>query len=69
MIGGAVVPLLGHPRRLAPVVMENMIGDEVATIPAALGAGIRPQLYGKTESRPGRKMGHINRVSPVNGHK
>jgi len=54
---------LGDPRRLAPVVMENLIGDEVATLPGALGPGIRPQLYGKAEPRPGRKMGHINRVT------
>jgi 5-(carboxyamino)imidazole ribonucleotide synthase len=60
---------LGDPRRLAPVVMENLIGDEVAAIPAGLGPGIRPQLYGKAESRPGRKMGHINRIGAENGRK
>ena len=26
------------------------------------GPGSGPQLYGKAESRPGRKMGHINRI-------
>jgi 5-(carboxyamino)imidazole ribonucleotide synthase len=54
---------LGDPRRLADVVMENLIGDEVLAVPAILTAGLRPQLYGKTESRPGRKMGHINRIA------
>ena len=49
--------------------MENLIGDEVAAIPASLGPGIRPQLYGKAESRPGRKMGHINRIGAENGRK
>ena len=60
---------LGDTHRLAPVVMENLIGDEAAAIPAALGPGIRPNLYGKAESRPGRKMGHINRIAPENGLK
>ena len=53
---------LGDPTRLADVVMENLIGDEIAAIPAGLGLGIRPHAYGKSESRPGRKMGHLNRV-------
>lgn len=60
---------LGDPRRLAPVVMENLIGDEIRAIPDALGPGIRPQLYGKAEARPGRKMAHINRILPSNGAK
>jgi len=53
---------LGDPARLADVVMENLIGDEIGAIPARLGAAERPHAYGKTESRAGRKMGHINRV-------
>jgi len=54
---------LGDPTRLAPVVMENLIGDAIAAIPTRLGPGHRPHAYGKAESRPGRKMGHINRIS------
>lgn len=54
---------LGDPARLADVVMENLIGDEIAAIPAALVPGIRPHAYGKSESRQGRKMGHLNRVA------
>ncbi|MEO6013074.1 MAG: 5-(carboxyamino)imidazole ribonucleotide synthase [Devosia sp.] len=54
---------LGDPSRLADVVMENLIGDEIAAIPGGLGKGIRPHAYGKAESRPGRKMGHINMVA------
>jgi 5-(carboxyamino)imidazole ribonucleotide synthase len=54
---------LGDPSRLADVVMENLIGDEIAAIPGRLGSAIRPHAYGKTESRPGRKMGHLNIVS------
>jgi 5-(carboxyamino)imidazole ribonucleotide synthase len=54
---------LGDPSRLADVVMENLIGDEIAAIPGALGASIRPHAYGKSETRKGRKMGHLNRVA------
>jgi 5-(carboxyamino)imidazole ribonucleotide synthase len=57
---------LGDPTRLAPVVMENLIGDEIAAIPARLRAGVRPQLYGKHEARAGRKMGHLNHVERRN---
>jgi len=53
---------LGDPTRLAPVVMENLIGDEALGLPARLGPGIHPHLYGKREARPGRKMGHLNRI-------
>jgi 5-(carboxyamino)imidazole ribonucleotide synthase len=60
---------LGDPTRLADVVMENLIGDEIAAIPARLGPGIRPQAYGKAESRPGRKMGHLNTVTAPQARK
>ncbi|WIY52312.1 5-(carboxyamino)imidazole ribonucleotide synthase [Devosia sp. YIM 151766] len=53
---------LGDPRRYADVVMQNLIGDEVDIVPAGLDGDSQPHLYGKAESRPGRKMGHINRV-------
>ena len=55
---------LGDPARLADVVMENLIGDDVLDIAARVGSGVRLHLYGKREARPGRKMGHINRVTP-----
>jgi 5-(carboxyamino)imidazole ribonucleotide synthase len=55
---------LGETARTADVVMENLIGDEVNAIVDLLGPGVQPHLYGKTEARPGRKMGHINRVTP-----
>ena len=57
---------LGDPTRLADVVMENLIGDEVGEIPQRLMATIRPHVYGKAESRPGRKMGHITRIRVPN---
>ncbi|MDR3473196.1 MAG: 5-(carboxyamino)imidazole ribonucleotide synthase [Devosia sp.] len=53
---------LGDPTRLADVVMENLIGEDVLALPARLGPGIRPQLYGKRAARPGRKMGHLNHI-------
>jgi 5-(carboxyamino)imidazole ribonucleotide synthase len=54
---------LGDPGRLAGVVMENLIGDEIAAIPRGLTSGMRPHAYGKAEVRAGRKMGHINRIA------
>ncbi len=46
--------------------MINLIGDEaeewrkLSADPAA-----RLWLYGKREPRPGRKMGHVNRLKPL----
>jgi len=55
---------LGDPTRHSDVVMTNLIGDE-ATAWRMLAAepGARLHLYGKAETRPGRKMGHVNRIS------
>ena len=56
---------LGDGSRHADVVMENLIGDDIARVPAIArepGAGLH--LYGKPEARAGRKMGHVNRVAP-----
>lgn len=54
---------LGNGARHANVVMENLIGDDVDRAFALAGeAGVQIHLYGKSETRPGRKMGHINRV-------
>lgn len=56
---------LGDPGRFADATMENLLGDE------ALPANVRPlltqpatfvHLYGKREAKPGRKMGHVNRL-------
>ena len=54
---------LGDGARHADVVMENLIGDDIGRV-AALAAerGTALHLYGKTEARPGRKMGHVNRI-------
>ena len=54
----------GDARLLTPVVMKNLLGDLWQPQPdwAALLArpGLKLHLYGKTEARPGRKMGHVN---------
>ncbi len=54
---------LGDGTRHADVVMENLIGADVDRAPAlAAERGVQVHLYGKAETRPGRKMGHVNRV-------
>ncbi len=55
---------LGDPARHSDVVMSNLLGDDVAAWAALAGEpGARLHLYGKAEARPGRKMGHVNRIS------
>ena len=55
---------LGPPDLIAPTVMRNLIGESVAAWPSILAEpGVRLHLYGKVETRPGRKMGHVNRVT------
>ncbi len=45
-------------------VMENLIGDEAsAWLDIVADPEARLHLYGKAEARPGRKMGHVNRVT------
>ena len=57
---------LGPTERHANAVMENLLGSEadrwreLASDPSA-----RLHLYGKLEARPGRKMGHVTRLSPL----
>ncbi len=55
---------LGPSARHADVAMTNLIGaeaDDWARLAAEPGA--RLHLYGKREMRPGRKMGHVNRLA------
>ena len=55
---------LGDPSRHSNAVMENIIGAEADEW---LAYAKRPEglhLYGKRVVRPGRKMGHITRLSP-----
>ncbi|MBU6456526.1 MAG: 5-(carboxyamino)imidazole ribonucleotide synthase [Bradyrhizobium sp.] len=56
---------LGKPVRHGPVIMTNLIGEEIngyerwLTVP---GAAVH--IYNKGTPRPGRKMGHITQVLP-----
>ena len=61
---------LGETALLSPVVMRNLLGDlwadgeppweKLLALP-----GLRLHLYGKTEARPGRKMGHYCVLAPT----
>lgn len=54
---------LGDPRALFETEMQNLLGDEAEAWEAiAAEPGARLHLYGKGEIRPGRKMGHVNRL-------
>jgi 5-(carboxyamino)imidazole ribonucleotide synthase len=54
---------LGNGKRHSDVVMTNLIGDEVLGADDLLSdPHISLYLYGKSDVRPGRKMGHFNRV-------
>lgn len=54
---------LGDGTRYADVVMENLIGDDVDVVPAlAKEPNCAIHLYGKVETKAGRKMGHVNRI-------
>lgn len=54
---------LGDGGRYADVVMENLIGENVEQVPAILKErAAQLHLYGKGAWRPGRKMGHVNRI-------
>lgn len=53
---------LGDGTRHSDAVMTNLIGDEVLSAPTAQNAAV--QIYGKSEARTGRKMGHLTRTAP-----
>ncbi|WP_018632884.1 5-(carboxyamino)imidazole ribonucleotide synthase [Neomegalonema perideroedes] len=57
---------LGDPSRHADAVMTNLIGHEADSwAEYARQPNTAVHLYGKTEARPGRKMGHVTRVLRV----
>ncbi|HWQ88213.1 5-(carboxyamino)imidazole ribonucleotide synthase [Brevundimonas sp.] len=57
---------LGPTTAHARVEMTNLLGDEVEQWTKLSGkADARLHLYGKAEARPGRKMGHVNRIRPL----
>lgn len=54
---------LGNGARYADVTMENLIGDDLEKVPdLARAANTAIHLYGKDAIKPGRKMGHVNRI-------
>lgn len=54
---------LGDGQRYADVVMENLIGDDMDRVPElAKTPDCAIHLYGKSETKPGRKMGHVNHI-------
>ncbi|MGH6922122.1 MAG: 5-(carboxyamino)imidazole ribonucleotide synthase [Geminicoccaceae bacterium] len=57
---------LGDAGRFADAVMDNLLGAEVARWPAILAEpGARLHLYGKGTIRPGRKLGHVTRLTRI----
>jgi 5-(carboxyamino)imidazole ribonucleotide synthase len=56
---------LGSTERRGRIVMDNLIGDETRRWREILEEdGACLHLYGKSEIRDGRKMGHVTRVYP-----
>ena len=53
--------------RFADATMTNLIGDDVLKAPLTGDSGTFVHVYGKREVRPGRKMGHLIRLSPKTG--
>lgn len=54
---------LGDGQRHSDVVMENLIGDDMDRVPEiAKERDAALHLYGKAETKAGRKMGHVNRI-------
>jgi 5-(carboxyamino)imidazole ribonucleotide synthase len=57
---------LGPTHALARVEMLNLLGDEALAWPKlAAESDARLHLYGKRQAKPGRKMGHVNRLRPL----
>ena len=57
---------LGVPEPFAGAIMDNLLGAAVEAWPELLAEpGARVHLYGKREVRPGRKLGHVTRLTPT----
>jgi 5-(carboxyamino)imidazole ribonucleotide synthase len=56
---------LGSAERHSDARMDNLIGEEIDSwTKIAAEPGVCLHLYGKGAARPGRKMGHVTRLSP-----
>lgn len=51
---------LGDGTRHSDIRMENLIGDDMDRVAELAGQGAALHLYGKGETKAGRKMGHAN---------
>ncbi len=51
---------LGDGTRHSDIRMENLIGDDMDRVPELAAKGAAIHLYGKAETKTGRKMGHVN---------
>lgn len=59
---------LGSVEQTFAVTMTNILGDPDAAWRAGVAdPACHVHLYGKANARPGRKMGHVNRVSALKG--
>lgn len=57
---------LGDTAPIQPSTMRNLLGHEAESWQAILAEpGARLHLYGKSEIKPGRKMGHVTRLHPL----
>ncbi len=55
---------LGDGTRHSNVVMTNLIGPDVLDVARlSKDANIGLHLYGKADAKPGRKMGHVNKIT------
>ena len=59
---------LGSPELLQPAAMANLLGDlwehgEPSWAAALALPDVKLHLYGKSEARPGRKMGHLTALA------
>ena len=56
---------LGPTHARGQIEMHNLLGDEaLGWAKLAADPDARLHLYGKRETRPGRKMGHVTRITP-----
>src|SRR5690554_1792286 len=55
-VGGIMVNLVGDEGHIGPVVYENI--EKILAM-----EGVTPHIYGKSETRPYRKMGHVTIVN------
>lgn len=57
---------LGDPVRHSNAEMLNLLGNDVDRSPQLLATpGVCLHIYGKADTRPGRKMGHATTLSPL----